>query len=61
MGYIVITLIMLNLYIDAFDPYIDDSKGFGSFCVASSIFSFLIYRYMTRHARKAIFFNLNSI
>lgn len=51
-GYISIISLMFVLYINAFDPYLDDGIRLGSFCVASSILVFLIYRVVTRSDRK---------
>ena len=51
-AYAAMTLLMLDLYLHAFDPYVEDSIGLGSFCVASSILVFLSYRFITINDRK---------
>jgi len=53
------TLLMLDLYLQAFDPYVEDSIGLGSFCVASSILIFLSFRFITRNDRNKS--NLNNL
>ena len=50
--YSVSILLMLDLYLQAFDPYVEDSIGLGSFFVASSILIFLSFRFITRNERK---------
>jgi len=53
------TLLMLDLYLQAFDPYVEDSIGLGSFCVASSMLIFLSFRFITRNDRNIS--NLNNL
>jgi len=53
------TLLMLDLYLQAFEPYVEDSIGLGSFCVASSILIFLSFRFITRNDRNKS--NLNNL
>ena len=55
--YLATTLLMLDLYLNAFDPYVEDSIGLGNFCVASSILVFLAYRFITRNDRKTGYLN----
>jgi hypothetical protein len=43
---------MLALYIRAFDPYIEDKQGLGSFCLATSILVFFIHRALTKTDRQ---------
>jgi hypothetical protein len=51
-GYLLLTILMLALYIRAFDPYIEDNQGLGSFCLATSIFVFFIHRALTKTDRQ---------
>ncbi len=51
-GYLALTILMLALYIRAFDPYIEDNQGLGSFCLATSILIFFIHRAHTKTDRQ---------
>ena len=51
LGYLTLTFLMLWLYLNGLDPYIDDAEGLGSFCVATSLLVFMIYRALTKNER----------
>ena len=51
LGYLTLTFLMLVMYLNALDPYAEDSESLGSFCVATSIFVFFIHRIITKNER----------
>lgn len=52
LSYLTLTFLMLVLYLNALDPYIEDSEGLGSFCIATSVFVFMIHRLLTSNERQ---------